>query len=50
MEILLIVFLTVLEISIFLMFNLKELLQFSNFQNILTDKIISLPEILIILF
>jgi hypothetical protein len=33
------IFLTVLEISIFLMFNFKEILLFWNFKNILTDKI-----------
>jgi hypothetical protein len=41
MEIL-IIFLTVLEISIFLLFNFKEFLLSWNFKNIFPDKIISL--------
>jgi hypothetical protein len=50
MEILLIIFVSVLKISILLMFNFKEFLLFWNFKNILTDKIIPLLETLIIFF
>jgi hypothetical protein len=46
----LIIFLTVLKISIFLMFNFKEFFLFWNFKNIFIDKIISLQETLVIFF